>query len=403
MKILRIIARLNVGGPARHVVWLTQAFQDEEFQTTLVAGSVPPGEDDMSYFAKEHGVEPVYLREMSREISFSDIGSLIKLVRLIKLEKPDIIHTHTAKAGTLGRAAGLLYRWLTWKSLIGRPRKVKFVHTFHGHVFHSYYSSTKTRIFLLIERLLARVATDKIVVLSNQQFEEIHLKFGVGRSDQFAVVPLGIDITTFEPATDASPRLRDQFGAKDGETVIGFVGRLTEIKNIPLLLRSAALLRNRPVRYVIVGDGHLRADLEAQLQALNISDRVILVGNRADIMELYNGLDIVALTSLNEGTPLSLIEGMAAGKPVVSTGVGGVRDLLGDALESKDGFTVCSRGIRVESFEPADFARALEYMLDNIDARNGLAVRGRDLIRTSFSKERLLTDIKTLYRGLYSE
>jgi len=403
MKILRIIARLNVGGPARHVVWLTEALQDKEFQTTLIAGSVPTGEDDMAYFAKEHCVVPVYLREMSREISFSDIGSLIKLFRLIKLEEPDVIHTHTAKAGTLGRTAGLFYRWLTWKTLIGRPRKVKFVHTFHGHVFHSYYSAAKTRVFLLIEKLLARAATDKVVVLSNQQFDEIHLKFKVGRPDQFSVVPLGIDVKAFELAVNARQRLRNEISAGEGETVIGFVGRLTEIKNIPLFLRAAVLMREKPVRFVIVGDGHLRAELETQVRALGISDRVMFLGNRTDIAEVYNGLDVVALTSLNEGTPLSLIEAMAAGKTVVSTNVGGVRDLLGEVLEDKDGFVVCSRGIRVESFEADDFARAIEYTLDNYERRSELSTRGSDFIRSSFSKERLIADIKTLYRGLYSE
>ena len=196
MKILRIIARLNVGGPARHVVWLTRALQDDEFQTTLIAGSVPSGEDDMGYFAQENDVEPVYLREMSREISPSDLRSLLKLYRRIRTEKPDIIHTHTAKAGTLGRVAGTMYRWLTPGTLIGRPRQLRIVHTFHGHVFHSYYSARKTRIFLAIERILARVS-DRIIVLSDQQLDEINSRFRVGRRERFAIVPLGIDVEQF--------------------------------------------------------------------------------------------------------------------------------------------------------------------------------------------------------------
>src|SRR5262245_6192346 len=241
MKILRIIARLNVGGPARHVVWLTQALQDSEFETTLVAGTVPSGEDDMAYFAKEHGVNPIYLRQMSREISFSDIGSLIKLFRLMLAAEPDIIHTHTAKAGTLGRTAGFFYRWLTWRSLVGRPRKVRFVHTFHGHVFHSYYHPSKTRIFLLIERLLARLATDKVVVLSDQQLQEISSKFRVGRREQFTILPLGIDVGLFENSAEARQRFRVEIGAEPGTIAVGFIGRLTEVKNIPLLLQAAAL------------------------------------------------------------------------------------------------------------------------------------------------------------------
>ena len=403
MKILRIIARLNVGGPARHVVWLTKALQDDEFQTTLIAGSVPPGEDDMGYFADENGVRPVYLREMSREISPSDTRSLLKLYRLIKAEKPDIIHTHTAKAGTLGRIAGSMYRWLTWGTLVGRPRRVRMVHTFHGHVFHSYYSPAKTRAFLAIERTLAR-ATDRIVVLSDQQLDEINKKFRVGNLERFAVVPLGIDIEQFDIDPSVRQKLRAEFGVQESDVVVGFVGRLTEIKNISLLLHAAALIRERTdVRFAIVGDGHLRPDLEQKAASLDIGSNTIFLGNRSDISDIYSALDIVALTSLNEGTPLSLIEAMAAGKPVISTGVGGVRDLLGAVREEYGGFSVCDRGIRVESFEPADYQAGLTYLVENRRWRAEIAESGRKYIRSRYGKDRLIDDIKRLYRELNSE
>src|SRR5918997_4461402 len=193
MKVVRIIARLNVGGPARHVVWLTAGLQGAEFESVLVAGVVPPGEDDMSYFAAENGVEPLIIPQMSREISPKDVVTIWKLYRLLVRERPDIVHTHTAKAGTVGRLSGLLYRWLTPSTLIGRPRRCHFVHTYHGHIFHSYYGALKTRIFLLIEKTLARLATDRIVVISPQQLREINEEFGVGSARQFAVIPLGID------------------------------------------------------------------------------------------------------------------------------------------------------------------------------------------------------------------
>lgn len=403
MKILRIIARLNVGGPARHVVWLTKALQDDEFQTTLIAGSVPPGEDDMGYFADENGVRPVYLREMSREISPSDTRSLLKLYRLIKAEKPDIIHTHTAKAGTLGRIAGSMYRWLTWGTLVGRPRRVRMVHTFHGHVFHSYYSPAKTRAFLAIERTLAR-ATDRIVVLSDQQLDEINKKFRVGNLERFAVVPLGIAIEQFDSDPSVRQKLRAEFGVQESDVVVGFVGRLTEIKNISLLLHAAARIRERKdVKFAIVGDGHLRPDLEQKAASLDIGSNTIFLGNRSDISDIYSALDIVALTSLNEGTPLSLIEAMAAGKPVISTGVGGVRDLLGAVREEYGGFSVCDRGIRVESFEPADYQAGLTYLVENRQWRAEIAERGRKYIRSRYGKDRLIDDIKRLYRELNSE
>ena len=403
MKILRIIARLNVGGPARHVVWLTKALQDDEFQTTLIAGSVPPGEDDMGYFADENGVRPVYLREMSREISPSDTRSLLKLYRLIKAEKPDIIHTHTAKAGTLGRIAGSMYRWLTWGTLVGRPRRIRMVHTFHGHVFHSYYSPAKTRAFLAIERTLAR-ATDRIVVLSDQQLDEINKKFRVGNLERFAVVPLGIAIEQFDSDPSVRQKLRAEFGVQESDVVVGFVGRLTEIKNISLLLHAAARIRERKdVKFAIVGDGHLRPDLEQKAASLDIGSNTIFLGNRSDISDIYSALDIVALTSLNEGTPLSLIEAMAAGKPVISTGVGGVRDLLGAVREEYGGFSICDRGIRVESFEPADYQAGLTYLVENRRWRAEIAESGRKYIRSRYGKDRLIDDIKRLYRELNSE
>jgi glycosyltransferase involved in cell wall biosynthesis len=403
MKILRIIARLNVGGPARHVVWLTQALQDDEFQTKLIAGTVPPGEDDMSYFAEENAVTPIYIPEMSREISILDLRSLIKIYRKIKAEDPDIIHTHTAKAGTLGRIAGSMYRWLTWRSLIGRPRSVRIVHTFHGHVFHSYYSPSKTRIFLTIERVLAR-ASDRIVVLSDQQLDEINSKYSVGRRERFSIVPLGIDVDKFFANDEKRKRLRSELEVADSDILVGFVGRLTEIKNLSLLLQVAAMTRDQSnIKFVIVGDGHLRSSLESEAASLDVADNVMFIGNREDVADIYNALDIVALTSLNEGTPLSLIEAMAARKPVISTAVGGVRDLLGTATRSVDGYSVCERGIRVDSFETEDFRRGLYYLIDNNDQRDDIAARGRQYVRQNYSKQRLIDDIKQLYRQLVNQ
>ena len=404
MKILRIIARLNVGGPARHVVWLTEALNDDEFQTTLAAGSVPPGEDDMGYFAQEHNVEPKIIQEMSREISSSDLRSLWKIYRLIKAEKPNIIHTHTAKAGTLGRAAGFLYKWLVPSALTGRPRKVRVVHTFHGHVFHSYYSPAKTKIFLAIERLLARFATDRIIVISKQQREEISSTFRVGRPAQFDVIPLGIEVDTLQTRADSRERVRGEMGLDANEIAIGFVGRLTEIKNISLLLQTARLfLDNVNVKFFIVGDGHMRAELETEAQSLGLGDKVIFLGSRTNISEIYGALDIVALTSLNEGTPLSLIEAMAAGVPVISTGVGGVRDLLGDVMKHGDGFLVCERGIRIDTFVPEDHKNGLQYLIDNDESRERLAEHGQKFVLASYGKERLISDIKGLYRNLTSK
>lgn len=404
LKIVRIIARLNVGGPARHVVWLTEALQTNGFESVLLAGTVPDGEEDMSYFASENAVAPVYIEEMSRELSPKDVVSLWKIYRQFKREKPDVIHTHTAKAGTVGRAAGFFYRWLTWRTLLGKPRRVKLIHTFHGHVFHSYYGDLKTKIFLFIEKNLARLATDKIIVISRQQFDEIHGRFGVGREAQFAVIPLGIDLQSFADWRAKQNILRREIDAKSDEIIVGLVGRLTEVKNQTLFLRVIKLYEEKSnglkLKFVIVGDGHLRETLENEAAALGIKDSVIFLGNRNDADVFYAGLDIVALTSFNEGTPLSLIEAMANEKPVISTAVGGVVDLLGKTVEEKENFRVCERGIAVASEDTGGFYDGLMYLASEVERRKILAENGKSFVEAQYGKARLVNDIKTLYRQI---
>ncbi|HEY5838802.1 MAG TPA: glycosyltransferase, partial [Pyrinomonadaceae bacterium] len=266
MKILRIIARLNVGGPARHVVWLTDGLRANGYDTVLVTGVVPSGEDDMTYFAQAAGVTPHVIPQMSREISLRDALASWKLFRLMLRERPDLVHTHTAKAGTVGRVAGLLYRWLTPAALLGKPRACRFVHTYHGHVFHSYYGPAKTKLFLTIERALARLVTDRIIVVSEQQRREIHEDFRVGTPEQYAVVPLGLDLSLFSDWQAKRSRLREELSAADDELLIGIVGRLTEIKHHAMFLRAAARVKElagtssdqRRMRFVIIGDGSLR-------------------------------------------------------------------------------------------------------------------------------------------------
>jgi glycosyltransferase involved in cell wall biosynthesis len=413
MKILRIIARLNVGGPARHVVWLTQGLKPEGYETLLVAGVVPPGEDDMSYVAAAAGVEPFTLPEMSREISLKDAVTIWKLFRLMRRERPGIVHTHTAKAGTVGRVAGLMYRWLTPAALMGQPRRCSFVHTYHGHVFHSYYGRSKTRLFLGIERFLARLATDRIIVVSEQQRREIHEVFRVGRREQFAVIPLGIDMSVFASWQSRQKRLRAELNADDEQVLIGIVGRLTEIKNHSLFLQAAAFLKKNTekARFVIIGDGSLRSDLEEQAKSLGLSDHVSFLGARNDPEDFYPALDIVALTSLNEGTPLTLIEAMANARPVIATSVGGVVDLLGAASRpdtrqdvSKDeraaNYQLCERGILVASGDAEGLARGLTRLIEDRQLRAELGARGLEFVTQNYAKERLLRDVSELYREL---
>jgi glycosyltransferase involved in cell wall biosynthesis len=408
MKILRIIARLNVGGPARHVVWLSEGLKPLGYETALVTGVVPPGEDDMTYFAEAAGVTPQVIPQMSREISANDLVAVWKLYRLMRRERPDIIHTHTAKAGSVGRVAGLMYRWLTPGTLIGKPRACRFVHTYHGHVFHSYYSPAKTKLFLTIERALARWATDRIVVISKQQRHEINDTFRVGRAEQFAVIPLGLDLDAFTNWQERRLQLRRELNLPDDDMLIGIVGRLTEVKNHELFLQAAARLKElesadpsaQGIRFLVIGDGKLRPTLEAQAQQLGLAKDVLFLGTRTDPEVFYPGLDIVALTSLNEGTPLTLIEAMANARPVVATAVGGVVDLLGERASESAGYSVCERGISAPTGNAEVFAQALDRLIRDPALRQELGERGRKFVVQNYAKERLFSDISNLYQEL---
>ncbi len=405
-RILRLIARLNVGGPARHVVWLNQALAGEElgreFEPLLVTGTVPPGEEDMTAFAAAHGVTPLIVPSMSREMSAHDLVAVWDVWRLMVRFHPDIVHTHTAKAGAVGRLAGLLYRFCAPSMLWLRPRRCRFVHTYHGHIFHHYYGAMKTRIVLFIERMLARLNTDRLIVLSEQQFHEIHDTFAVGRAGQYAIVPLGIELSTLDAPADAGTKLRKELGIGASEVVVGIVGRLAAIKNHDLFLRVASRARNA-ARFVIYGDGGERDRLQRRAEERGIANRVVFAGTR-DAREIYASLDIVALTSQNEGTPLAIIEAMATGKPVVSTAVGGVVDLLGPVEErvEKNGatFEIRERGITAASEDEAGLAAGLLHLLADASLRESLTARAKTYVETRHTKERLVRDIVAIYRAL---
>jgi glycosyltransferase involved in cell wall biosynthesis len=418
MKILRIIARLNVGGPARHVVWLTAGLRDAGCETLLVTGVVPPGEDDMGYFAQAHHVEPFVIPEMSREISPKDAVTVWKLYRLLLKERPRLVHTHTAKAGTVGRVAGFIYRWSTLGTLIGRPRRCSFVHTYHGHIFHSYYGKLKTRLFLFIEKALARLATDRIVVISRQQLKEIHETFGVGGSDQFRVIPLGLDTAPFADWPKRRAPLRDELSVTEKDVLVGIVGRLTEIKNHKLFLKAAARYKEKRgvqiksggrVRFIIIGDGQLRQDLEVESRALGLESDVVFLGTRTDPENFYPALDVVALSSLNEGTPLTLIEAMANARPFVATAVGGVVDLLGARActggfdwdqDEADDFQLHEHGIAVRPNDAESFSGALEYIIEDEDKRRKMGALGQRFVEENYSVARLVADVRNLYEEL---
>jgi glycosyltransferase involved in cell wall biosynthesis len=384
-------------------VWLTAGLNSGRFESTLIAGTVPEFEGDMSYFAREAGVEPLIVKEMSRELGPLDLIVVWKLLRHLFRLRPDLIHTHKAKAGAAGRTAALIYKWVTPSAIWLKPRACKVVHTFHGHIFHGYYGPVKTKLFVWIERVLARLCTDRIITISKQQRSDICDRYRIGEPAQFNIIPLGIDLEEMETRPAG---LRRELGATDDEVLIGSVGRLCEVKNHALLLDSAAILlretdpRGRRIRFVIVGDGELRPRLEAQARRLGIGSAVSFVGFRKEAAAIYSDLDVVALTSTNEGTPLTLIEAMSAGRPVAATEVGGVVDILGERLERAGRLSIWEHGVTARDQDPVSVAEALGYLIKHPDSRRAMGSRGRLYVQTSLSRNRLVRDIETLYHQL---
>lgn len=378
-KIVRIISRLNVGGPAMHTVLLSEALNRDGYSDMLVCGRVSESEGDMGYFARDRNVSPIVIAELKRDISlFDDVRAFCKLYSIIKRERPDIVHTHAAKAGTLGRLAAIS---------CGVPVKI---HTFHGHIFDGYFNPLKAKIFLLIERFLA-LFTDRVIAVSDTVKREITDKLKVTNAKKCVVVPLGLELNKFFDCEKACGKFKQELGFTDNVVLVGIVGRLVPIKNHNMFLDVAKkVVDMKPgidIRFVVVGDGELRGHLENYAVKLGINDHVIFTGWRKELAHVYAGLDIVTLTSLNEGTPVSLIEAMAAGRPVISTMVGGVQDLITEGLN----------GYLVPSQDTDLFVRKLTILMMDGEKRRLFGLHGRESVKDKFSKERLVKDIESLY------
>jgi glycosyltransferase involved in cell wall biosynthesis len=382
IRVARVIARLNIGGPAQHTILLTAGLDRTRFETTLVTGVVGQAEGDFTNAARTRGVNPIVIPELGRSIRPArDLIALVKLVRLFRQFRPDIVHTHTAKAGTLGRLAA---------RVAGVPVTI---HTFHGHVLDGYFPPAVTRAFVGMERTLARM-TDRLVTVSPRLKTQL-LAMGIGRPDQVEVIPLGLDLERFRRCRPEVPTLGPSLGLAPGTPLLGIVGRLVPIKDHATLFQALALLppSDAPAHLAVIGDGEERARLESLAGRLGLAPRIHFLGWRIDLESILNELDVVICASKNEGTPVALIEAMAAGVPVLSTDVGGVADLVAHA----------ETGWLVPPGDPPAMAGGIRHLLDDRALRTRLAATGGAMVLDAYDVARLIPRMEALYTGVINE
>lgn len=376
-RVLIIVTRLNIGGVAKYVVQLTDSLRKMGYDTMVVAGHIQEGEGDMAYYAERFGVEVQQLPELSRSLRWSDDWvAALKIYRLIRRWRPDVVHTHTAKAGTLGRLAA----WLTRTPLV--------VHTYHGHVFNGYFSPLQSRLVLAVERFLARL-TDYLLVLSASQLQELRDMYKLRPRRDFVLVPLGFDCSEFARNGRTGQAFHEKLGLPPDAPLIGFIGRLTAIKNPQLFLRIAKLVHEKQpqAQFLLVGGGELETSLRDKVVELKLQNNVHFLGWQQDIGSIYAALDVLLLTSKNEGTPYSILEAMAADCPVVATQVGGVPDIV---QHEQTGF------LFAES-DPRHAAESILQLMAEPERCQRLTAAARDFVRCHFSVEAFQEAIANLY------
>jgi glycosyltransferase involved in cell wall biosynthesis len=389
-KVLRIINRFNLGGPTYNVAYLTKYL--EGYETLLVGGEKDESEDSSTFITSSLGLEPVIIEEMKRKIDpAQDIAAYKKIKNIIKEYKPDIVHTHASKAGTLGRLAAF------------SCKVPKVVHTFHGHVFHSYFGFATTTFYKNIERYLAK-KSDAIIAISEKQKVELSEVHAICSPDKISVIPLGFDLLKFNSNIE-NKRIdfRAKYNIAHDEICIGIIGRLVPVKNHNLFLDAFKKLSeatSKKVKAFIVGDGELRDELIGRCNSLGLSysyidnsnynAQVIFTSWIKEVDWVLAGIDIAALTSFNEGTPVSLIEAQACNKPIVTTNVGGIENVVKPNITAY----LC------ENNNLISFSEALINLVENDQIRSKMGADGWLFVKDNFHYTRLCHDMKVLYDKL---
>jgi glycosyltransferase involved in cell wall biosynthesis len=378
MKIVHVIARLNVGGAALSVLELAAGQQQHGHDVLVVAGTIPPGEASMEHLAAEFDVPYLRLPELRRELSpRHDVAAARALHALLRERRPDVLHTHTSKAGTTGRVAALLR---------GRARPRAVVHTYHGHVLSGYFSPRRERVFRLVERALAHV-TDALVAVSDEVRDDL-VRLRVAPRDKFAVIPYGFDLDARVDSSSATRAAKRAAIGLDDTFAIGWAGRLTEIKRPQDLIRVLALVPGATL--VVAGDGDLREDVEALAHKLAVAERVRFLGYTRDMGSWYAAFDAFLLTSANEGAPVAAIEALAAGVPVVATAAGGTGTVVDDG----------ETGLLAPVGDVDGLAAHLQRLRDDDALRARMGAEGARRMRERFSSARMADDVERLYRKI---
>lgn len=389
-KVLRIINRFNLGGPTYNVAYLSK-YLSSDYETLLVGGEKDETEDSSEHILEKLNLKASIVPEMKREIDLkNDWIAYKKIKKIIKEYKPDIVHTHASKAGTIGRLAA---------ASCGVPI---IVHTFHGHVFHSYFGKLKTEFYKNIERFLARKST-AIIAISDIQKQELSQTYKICKSDKIKVIPLGFDLNRFnENKEEKRKQFREKFQLKDDEIAIGIIGRFVPIKNHPLFLKAFANIKQhtqQKIKAVLIGDGESRLEIENTCKELNLSYNKSLNDFNTDVVftswikdiDVANaGLDIIALSSFNEGTPVSLIEAQASSKPIVSTNVGGIENVV---IPNKTALLSASNDLN-------GFTANLLQLVENAELRTEMSKLGWNHVKENYHYTRLVKDMENFYNEL---
>jgi glycosyltransferase involved in cell wall biosynthesis len=383
-KILRIINRFNLGGPTYNAAYLTK-YLEPDYETLLIGGQHDESEKSSMHILDNLGLKPIIIPEMQRSLNpYKDQIAFKKIQNIIKEFKPDIVHTHAAKAGALGRRAAY------------KMGVKQIYHTFHGHVFHSYFGSFKTRIFKEIEKNLAKKST-KIIAISEIQKRELSKIHKICPEKKIEVIPLGFDLERFNTDKDSKRKeFRKKWNLKENEIAIGIIGRLVPIKNHKFfidVIQEVLKKSEFPVRAFIVGDGEEKQNIVNYIKNKNLDfsldytpARFQLTSWIKEIDRVNSGMDIICLTSLNEGTPVSLIEAQASGKPIVSTKTGGIENIV---LENKT-------ALLSEKNDLHNFSKNLLSLVNDSNKRKLLSKFGLEKSK-DFHYDQLVNNIKNLY------